>query len=296
MNTPELIRAHNECTEGEAWDRGDIKLCGQQQAILETALKPGKPLISVMINGGSIAATWIKEHSAAVLEAWYPGQAGGEAVAAVLFGDHNPGGRLPVTIYDETLVKGRNITDMSLRSAEGLTYMHYRGTPLWPFGFGLSYTRWSTALGFESEAPSATTTADVSAAYAAYYSDTGLAATPVHTLTLHVTNEGQRASDVVVQVFAVRLSPLTTVGALSTPVRQLAGFSRASALVPGESRAVSVDLAPLPFCVVDGSGDQWVEPATWRLAATVDGVAMLNTTLVVNGARQRVLEWPDRSP
>ena len=105
-----------------------------------------------MINGGSIAATWIKEHSAAVLEAWYPGQAGGEAVAAVLFGDHNPGGRLPVTIYDETLVKGRNITDMSLRSAEGLTYMHYRGTPLWPFGFGLSYTRWSTALGFESEA------------------------------------------------------------------------------------------------------------------------------------------------
>ncbi len=160
--------------EGEAWDRGDIQLCGQQQAILETALKPGKPLVSVMINGGSIAATWIKEHSAAVLEAWYPGQAGGEAVAAVLFGEHSPGGRLPVTIYDETLVVTRNITDMSLRSAEGLTcllrtqlvvcvsvcvcflccgtyiarsrYMHYTGTPLWPFGTYCVQKQWSLSL------------------------------------------------------------------------------------------------------------------------------------------------------
>jgi hypothetical protein len=123
MSTPELIRAHNNCTEGEAWDRGDISLCGQQQAILETAIKPGKPLVTVLINGGTIAASWIKQHSAAVLEAWYPGQAGGEAVAAVLFGEHSPGGRLPVTVYDETLVLRRNITDMSLRSVDGLTYL-----------------------------------------------------------------------------------------------------------------------------------------------------------------------------
>ena len=139
------------------------------------------------------------------------------------------------------------------------------------------------------------TTHELSAAYTAYYSETGLLATPVYTLIVHVTNEGQRSSDVVVQVFAARVSPLTTVGALSSPIRQLAGFSRASAVAPGESRAVGVGLAPLAFCVVDGSGDQWVEPATWRLAATVDGVVMLNTTLVVNGARQKVLEWPDRS-
>ena len=123
MSTPELLRAHNNCTEGEAWDRGDISLCGQQQAILETAIKPGKPLVTVLINGGTIAASWIKQHSAAVLEAWYPGQAGGEAVAAVLFGEHSPGGRLPVTVYDETLVLRRNITDMSLRSVDGLTYL-----------------------------------------------------------------------------------------------------------------------------------------------------------------------------
>jgi beta-glucosidase len=93
-----------------------------------------------MINGGTISASWIKEHSTAVLEGWYPGQSGGEAVAAVVFGDRAPGGRLPVTVYDEGIVPSRNITDMSLRSAEGLTYMHYKGEPLWPFGFGLAYT------------------------------------------------------------------------------------------------------------------------------------------------------------
>lgn len=75
-----------------------------------------------MINGGSISTSWIKQHSTAVLEAWYPGQSGGEAVAAVLFGDRNPGGRLPVTFYDEGLVASRNITDMGLRSHGGITY------------------------------------------------------------------------------------------------------------------------------------------------------------------------------
>ena len=71
-------------------------------------------------------------------------------------------------------------------------YMHYTGIPLWPFGFGLAYTRWSAALTAESAAPAATTTAELSAAYAAYYSDSGLTATPVHTLTVQVTNEGER--------------------------------------------------------------------------------------------------------
>ena len=127
----------------KAWDRSDIALCGQQPSILEAALKPGKPLVTVLVNGGTISASWIKEHSTAVLEAWYPGQSGGEAVAAVVFGDRAPGGRMPVTVYDESMNADRNITDMSLRktnrttSAQGLTYMHYEGSPLWPFGFGL---------------------------------------------------------------------------------------------------------------------------------------------------------------
>ena len=158
-----------------------------------------------------------------------------------------------------------------------------------------AYTRFSTALSSESAAAINVTTDELSAAYNAYYSETGLTATPVCTLTVSVKNEGQRLSDVVVQVFAARLSPLTTVGALSSPLRQLAGFSRASALAPGESRDVNVGLVPLAFCVVDGSGDQWVEPATWSLSTSVDGVTMLNTTMVVNGIRRKVLEWPDRS-
>ena len=74
--------------------------------------------------------------------------------------------------------------------------MHYKGTPLWPFGFGLAYTRWSTSLSSESAAAEAITTAELAAAYAAYYSDTGLTATPVHTLTVQVTNEGERTHSI----------------------------------------------------------------------------------------------------
>eukprot|EP01052_Picozoa_sp_SAG31_P042543 SAG31_NODE_6788_length_1888_cov_1.050307_1_plen_223_part_10 len=102
------------CSEGEAWDRGDIALCGEQNAILAAAKNASSaPLITIMINGGTISASWIKSHSTAVLESWYPGQAGGEAVAAVVFGDRAPGGRLPVTIYDAGFIKdaSRNITN-----------------------------------------------------------------------------------------------------------------------------------------------------------------------------------------
>ena len=145
-----------------------------------------------------------------------------------------------------------------------------------------------------AKTPAMVTTESLAAAFSEYYSDAGLTATPVSTVTVRVTNAGRRADDVVVQVFATRESPPPP-GALPSPLRQLAGFTRAAALAPGESRAVVVDLAPLPFCVVDSSGNQWAEPATWRLAATVDGATMLNSTLVVSGARRSVLAWPTNS-
>lgn len=114
------------CAESEAQDRLDVGLCGEQQAVLEAAMAaaaPGAPLIVVLINGGTIALSWVKGHAAAVLEGWYPGQAGGEAVAAVVFGDRAPSGRLPVTIYDESVVANRVIGNMDLATAGGLTYV-----------------------------------------------------------------------------------------------------------------------------------------------------------------------------
>jgi beta-glucosidase-like glycosyl hydrolase len=288
------------CAEGEAWDRGDLLLCGQQQAILEAASAPGKPLVTVLVNGGTISATWVKQHSSAVLEAWYPGQAGGEAIVAVLMGDDgaHPGGRLPVTVYDDGFVArrndsatGHNITDMSLRSGDGVTYMHYRGTPLWPFGFGLAYTSFDASLGGGAALLTATTDG-LAAAFGEYYGPGGLAAEPLATLAVSVQNTGGCASDVVVLVFASRTSPQVPALNASAPLRQLVGFERAARLAPGERRSVTVGLTPLALCRVDDGGNQWAEPSEWALAATVDGVTMVNATLSITGARHRVLSWP----
>lgn len=277
------------CAESEAWDRYGIDLCGQQPAILEAALAGGKPLVTVMINGGTIAARWIKAKSTAVLEGWYPGQAGGEAVVAVLLGDRNPTGRLPVTVYDESLAQSRKITDMSLRSNNGLTYMHYRGTALWPFGYGMSYTNWSVALDTAGTGLLTTTDA-LKAAWAKYYSPE-MDTASVADLEVTVTNTGARMSAVVVLVFATATTALPA-GSLAPPLRQLVGFSRASALGAGEVRRVAVALVPLPLCRADAAGSQWAEPGVWRLAATVDGVDMVHTTLTVSGSARNVLEWP----
>ena len=287
------------CAEGESWDRGDLLLCGQQQAILEAASKPGVPLVTVLVNGGTISATWIKQHSDAILEAWYPGQAGGEAVVAVLMGDDgvHPGGRLPVTIYDESFVArrndsatGHNITDMSLRSGDGVTYMHYRGTPLWEYGFGLSYTTFSANV---AAASLTATTGALAEAYGRYYSASGLTADPLASLVVRVQNTGSLASDVVVLIFATRVSAPAPAANASVPLRQLAGFERTARVTPGERRSVTVGLTPLALCRVDSGGNQWAEPSEWLLAATVDGVTMVNTTLSITGNRHQLLSWPE---
>ncbi len=299
---PEVHGYGTACSEGESWDRGDLLLCGQQQAILEAAKKPGSPLVTVLINGGTISATWIKENSDAVLEAWYPGQAGGEAVVAVLFGDGgaHPGGRLPVTIYDEGFVArrndtatGHNITDMSLRSGDGVTYMHYKGTPLWPFGFGMAYTAFSASLDAQSKELSATTD-QLARAHSQYYSAEGLTAKPLVELTVAVNNVGgKRTSDVVVLVFARLIS--TPTSNISIPLRQLVGFERAARLAPGEQRDIVVGILPLALCNVDKDGNRWAEPGEWSLSATVDGETMINATLGITGQRHQLLSWPSNA-
>lgn len=286
------------CSESEAFDRIDIKLCGRQQDILQAVLQAGKKLVTVLINGGTIDLTWVKQHSPAILEGWYPGQEGGEAVAAVVLGDRSPTGRLPVTLYDSSITEQRNITDMALRSHDGLTYLHYRGNVLWPFGFGLAYTSWKLAIASGSGSASRlmATTAGIAAAYKRYYSIDGLHSSPFATLTLDVSNVGQRTSDVVVQIFAVNTASAGA-GALPNPLRQLAGFERAAAVSTTEGgRQIEVGLLPLAFTQVDETGSVWVEPTTWRILATVDGTTMVGAELVASGPRAQVLAWPRLSP
>jgi hypothetical protein len=251
-----------------------------------------------MINGGTVSSLWVKQHSTAILEGWYPGQSGGEALVAVLLGDRAPTGRLPVTIYDEQLIAHRNssehnITDMSLRSVDGLTYMHYKGTPLWPFGFGLAYTTWDVAL---KTTELSTTTTELAADYKSYYSPLlgPSPATPAlsQNLTVTVTNSGNRTSSVVAHVFATLASAPPSDGSLPPALRQLVGFARAADLSPGDTHDVQVAIAPLALCRVDIEGNQWAGPGVWRLAATVDGVTMHIAILTVKGAAVQVLGWP----
>lgn len=182
--------------------------------------------------------------------------------------------------------------------------MHYRGTPLWPYGFGLAYTNWSAptltvaaaagaAVAAEPRELAVTTDA-LAAAWVSHYSaQGGLDASPLATLSVHFTNEGTRSHDIVVLVFATLLSPPEAAGALPPPIRQLVGFARSASVATGESRAVAVGLAPLPLCTVDANGTQAARSGVWRLAATGDGVRFVNTTLRVTGPARTVLTWPE---
>jgi beta-glucosidase len=117
-------------------DRVSLDLPRVQEDLLRKIVALGKPVVLVLLNGSALAVNWARDHVPAIVEAWYPGQAGGTALADVLFGDYNPAGRLPVTFY-RSASELPPFTDYSMR---GRTYRFFRGEPLFPFGHGLSYT------------------------------------------------------------------------------------------------------------------------------------------------------------
>jgi beta-glucosidase len=117
-------------------DRVQIGLPRVQEELLRKIAALGKPTVLVLLNGSAVAVNWAKEHVPAIVEAWYPGQAGGTAIADVLFGDYNPGGRLPVTFY-KSVDQLPPFTDYSMKDR---TYRFFIGEPLFPFGYGLSYS------------------------------------------------------------------------------------------------------------------------------------------------------------
>jgi beta-glucosidase len=125
----------------EGGDRTSIELPAVQQQLLEAVAATGKPVIVVMMNGSALAAKWAKEHAAAVLEAWYPGEEGGTAIANTIAGDNNPAGRLPVTFYAGT----EQLPAFDDYSMSKRTYRYFAGEPLWSFGYGLSFSsfKWS---------------------------------------------------------------------------------------------------------------------------------------------------------
>jgi len=195
-------------------DRTDIRLPATQQKLLEALHATGKPVVLVLTTGAALGVDWAKDNLPAIVVAWYPGQRGGNAVAEVLFGDVSPAGRLPVTFYsaDEQLPAFVDY-DMANR-----TYRYFRGTPLYPFGHGLSYTTFD---------------------YSGLRLDRDRAAVDdTLTATVTVRNSGQRASDEVVQLYLRPLAPMR-----ERAVRELRGFQRVH-LAPGESRELRFDFIP----------------------------------------------------
>lgn len=206
-------------------DRLDLNLPAVQERLLQKIAALGKPIVLVLMNGSALAINWAVEHVPAILEAWYPGQAGGAALADVLFGDHNPAGRLPVTFY-----KGVDqLPPFEDYRMAGRTYRYFEGEPLFPFGYGLSYTRFSyTQIRMPAEAE---TGSEVRVA-------------------VDVSNIGSRDGDEVVQLY---VEPLDRKPA--QPRRWLAGFERVH-LKAGETRRVEFRLEPRQLAVFEGG--RWV--------------------------------------
>jgi beta-glucosidase len=265
------------CSEGEANDRGrgadspapTLDFPGAQLPLLQAlvAAYPRTPLILVLLNGGPVSSPWAYGAAAAVLEAWYPGYDGGGAIVDALFGAYSPAGRLPVTIVrDESETPPP--TDFIMSTPPGRTHRYYTGTPLYPFGFGLSYANFS----YSGLTVSPSTLGPGDGAF---------------TVSMTVTHTGGPASDEVVEVFGAFQAP--SVGVASIPRQQLLNFTRLHSLAPGSSTPVSFTIPRSALALVTPGGAMAVSPGTWALwagggppsNAAYGGGAVLNGTLVV---------------
>jgi beta-glucosidase len=219
-------------------DRTDIKLPAPQQQMLEQVAATGKPLVVVLLNGSALATNWAQEHANAILEAWYPGQAGGQAIADTLAGKNNPAGRLPVTFYT-SLDELPPFADYSMQNR---TYRYFSGKTLYDFGFGLSYTKFSYShLKLSTET---------------------LNAGDSLTAEADVRNSGSVAGDEVAELYLT--APRDGNGGLS-PKLQLEGFQRIH-IAPGQIRHVVFKLDPRQLSEVDSNGIRSVQPGSYKLS------------------------------
>jgi beta-glucosidase len=231
-------------TDGEGFDVASFDLTGNQEDLVEAIAATGKPVVLVLVNGRPLSVRWEAEHVPAIVEAWEPGERGGEAVADVLFGDYNPSGRLAITIPRSSgqlpaYYNSKPSHEYWIKhgwSHDG-GYVDMPGTPLYPFGYGLSYTSFS-------------------------YSD--LRVDPgsiepgglVH-VSVDVQNTGQRAGTQLVQMYLhEHYAPV------SLPTEQLRGFERVE-LQPGEKKTVNLTIRPEDLMLLDRDMLWKVSPGTF---------------------------------
>ena len=232
---------------GESFDRQSLDLPGEQETLLESIAATGRPVVLVLENGRPLTIDWAAQHVGAILEAWYPGEFGGQAVAEVLFGDNNPSGKLTIT-FPKTI--GQLPDYYNFDPSKTTKYVEGKRASLFPFGFGLSYTTFGYA-GLTAKVP-ANRNEDV-------------------TVTVNVSNSGHVEGDEVAQLYLHH-----NVGSVETPDRALVGFERVH-LKPGETKAVTFRIKPEQMALWGLKHEWTVEHGPYTIFAGGSSEASLKT-------------------
>ena len=270
------VMGENADMAGEAASRASLDLPGRQEELLQAVAGLGKPIVLVLLNGRPLSINWAAEHVPAILEAWEPGSEGGNAVTDILFGDVNPGGKLPVTFPRKAghapLYYARTLTH-SPEDHPRYQSRYWDGptTPLYPFGFGLSYTTFSIA-NLKLSAPRVKVGDSLK-------------------VTAEVTNTGRVAGDEVVQLYIHQRW-----GSDSRPMRELKGFERVS-LQPGETKTVTFLLTSEALTYWSTNAGNWVQDAAgFDVWVGRDSQAELHAEFSVVETQREVIETPPASP
>ncbi|MDT7689548.1 MAG: beta-glucosidase [Acidobacteriota bacterium] len=255
-----IVIGGNEDTNREAWaeshlgDRDSLELVGRQNELVKAVLDAGKPTAVFLIGGGPLSINYVAENAPAILEGFYLGEETGTAAADVLFGDTNPAGKLPVTFPRSV---GQLPAYYNRKPSAKRGYLFTTTAPLYPFGYGLSYTTFA-------------------------YSDPSLSPARIRAdgetvLSVNVTNTGSRRGDEVVQLY-IR----DEVSSVTRPVKELKDFARVT-LAPGETRRVSFRVTPDKLWFYDRSMRRVVEPGTFQLMVGGNSVELKTVRLEVIG-------------
>ncbi len=237
-----LAIGENEQTSREAWnlnhmgDRPSLDLIGRQEELVKAMLATGKPVIVLLFNGRPLSINYLAENVPVIFECWYLGQEAGRAIADVLFGDYNPGGKLPITIPRSA---GHLPAFYNYKPSARRGYLFDDVSPLYPFGYGLSYTRFTLKdLRLERTKIKRRSSTRVS---------------------VDVTNTGKRSGSEVVQMYIRDL-----VSSVTRPVKELKGFQKV-ALAPGETKTVTLDITPESLAFYDVEMNYVVEPGEFEI-------------------------------
>jgi len=287
-----LVLGLDTTQEDEGRDRAHLELPGYQLPLSLQVMALHKPMVVVLLNGGMLTLDEFKDHpTTALLEAFYPSTQGSDAIADVIFGNVSPSGKLPYTVYPRTWVEQVDFLNTSMSDGPGRTYRYYHGKPLWPFGYGLTYSSLSLEVkgrGREEEPLWFNATSPDS----------------LVTITITITNTGSRPMDDVIMVYLVPLEDVVITHPGPQITSQLIDFRRLTSLSPGGSKEESFQYhIHQVLALVDVKGNCVIAPGTYQLVVT-NGVEATVTAMITWGGEEVVLDqfphfwqkWGSSSP